>query len=140
MNANAALVRRHLRIGWWTLLLFMTLGVALEAMHGFKLELYLSVENETRRLMWRLAHAHGGLIALVHVAYAATLATRAKDQDTSWCRPAGNLLIVSQILLPGGFLLGGLVVYGGDPWLGVGLVPVGALVFLIGVFRIARRL
>jgi hypothetical protein len=31
----AALAQRHLRFGWWTLLLFLTLGLVLEALHGF---------------------------------------------------------------------------------------------------------
>ncbi len=27
--------RRHLRFGWWSLLVFLTLGIALESLHGF---------------------------------------------------------------------------------------------------------
>ena len=59
-------VRRHLRFGWWSVLVFLTLGTALEVMHGFKVDWYLNVANETRRLMWTLAHAHGVLLGLVH--------------------------------------------------------------------------
>ena len=38
---------------------FGTLGLVLETLHGFKIGAYLDVSNETRRLMWRLAHVHG---------------------------------------------------------------------------------
>ena len=67
-------VHRHLRFGWWSLLFFLTLGMLLEAMHGLKVGWYLDVSNSTRRLMWTLSHAHGTLLALVNIAFAATLA------------------------------------------------------------------
>src|SRR5438128_8366345 len=70
--ATALLIRRHLHFGWWTLLIFLTAGLALEALHGFKVEAYLKVSNETRRLMWTLAHAHGTLLGLVNLGFAAT--------------------------------------------------------------------
>jgi len=54
-----ALAERHLRFGWWALLGFLTVGLVLEAFHGFKVGLYLDVPNQTRRLMWTLGHAHG---------------------------------------------------------------------------------
>ena len=74
---------RHLRFGWGSLLVFVVLGGALEAMHGFKVDWYLAVGNETKRLMWRLAHAHGTFLALVHVAFAVTFAAAAKDQSAA---------------------------------------------------------
>ncbi len=52
----AALRWRHLRRGWLLLGLFVAVGAGLEAMHGFKVDWYLAVGNETRRLLWRLAH------------------------------------------------------------------------------------
>ncbi|MFQ5556715.1 MAG: hypothetical protein ACE5GB_04305, partial [Acidimicrobiales bacterium] len=66
-------VQRHFRFGWWSLLLFLTLGIALETLHGLKIGWYLNVSNQTRRLLWTLSHAHGTLLALVHIAFAATL-------------------------------------------------------------------
>ena len=53
--AMKPLVRRHLAIGWWCLLLFLSLGIALESLHGLKLGWYLDVSNSTRRLMLTLA-------------------------------------------------------------------------------------
>ena len=65
--------RRHLRFGWWSLLLFATLGLVLESLQGFKVRAYLDVSNETRRLMWTLAHAHGTLGGLLHLGLAASV-------------------------------------------------------------------
>jgi len=66
--------RLHLRVGWWSLLVFLTLGLVLEALHGFKLGWYLDVSNQTRPLMWTQAHAHGTLLAMVNIAFALTAA------------------------------------------------------------------
>jgi hypothetical protein len=62
------LADRNLRFGWWSLLVFLSLGAVLEALHGFKIGWYVDVGNETRRLMFTLAQAHGTLLALVNIA------------------------------------------------------------------------
>jgi hypothetical protein len=129
-------VRRHLRFGWWSLVCFGLLGLSLELMHAFKVGFYLDVFNESRRLMWTLAHAHGVLLGLVHVAYAATLRLWVDPEDP-WRRFASALLIGASLLLPGGFFLGGVVVYGGDPSPGVLITPVGAALFLAAAFLTA---
>src|SRR5213595_4363104 len=59
---------RNLRFGWWSLLLFLSLGGVLETLHGFKVGWYVDVGNEMRRLMFTLAHAHGTLLALLNIA------------------------------------------------------------------------
>src|SRR6266404_2898750 len=66
---------RNLRFGWWSLLIFLLFGGALETMHGFKIGWYLDVGNEVRRLMFTLAHAHGTLLALVNIAAGLTART-----------------------------------------------------------------
>jgi hypothetical protein len=129
---------RHVRFGWTSLLVFLTLGIVLEVLHGFKLAWYLDVDNSTRRLMWTLAHAHGTLLALVNIAFGVTL----RLVDTEDVRPraiASPCLIGASLLLPGGFFLGGLFTYGGDPGLGIFLLPLGALLLLVGVFLTAWR-
>ena len=137
MEANTAtVIRRHLRFGWISLLVFLTLGVFLEAMHGFKVGWYLNAGEETRRLLLTLAHAHGVLLALVNVAFAATLASM-PGLDPRAVRIASPCLAASGILLPAGFLLGGLVTYGGDPGLGVFLIPPAALLLFVGVAVVA---
>jgi hypothetical protein len=129
--------RRHLRFGWWSLLVFATLGLLLEALHGFKVRAYLDVSNETRRLMWTLAHAHGTLLAVVHVIFGLTIATF-PDLGARNLRLVSRSLIAASVLLPGGFFLGGIAFYSGDPGLGVLLVPAGAVLLLTAVFSVAR--
>jgi len=131
--------RRHLRFGWWSLLVFATLGLILESLHGFKVRAYLDVSNETRRLLWTLAHAHGTLLAIVHVIFGLTL--RASREPTP---PDVSLmskcLTAASVLVPGGFFLGGIAFYSGDPGIGVILVPAGAVLLLAALYRIARTL
>lgn len=126
-----ATVLLHLRVGWWSLLIFLTLGIVLEMMHGFKVQWYVGEENATRRLMGTLAHAHGTLLSLVHLAYAATIHYLASASPyraiRSWC------LCLATFLIPLGFLTGGIVVYDGDPGVGILLVPVGAGLLFITV-------
>lgn len=128
---------RHLRFGWWSLCLFLTLGVALETLHGFKLGWYLDVSSEIRRLMLTLAHSHGTLLALVNIAAGLTLRT-VKGFELS--RAASLSLLWGSVVMPAGFFLGGLVIHDGDPGLGVLLVPIGALLLLYGVGSAARAL
>ncbi|PYL08423.1 MAG: hypothetical protein DME33_07455 [Verrucomicrobia bacterium] len=133
-SAGAQRADRNLRFGWWSLLVFLCVGAVLEALHGFKIGWYVDVGNETRRLMFTLAHAHGTLLALVNVA--AGLMVRTVERFT--LRPSVSFaLIWAAILLPAGFFLGGIVIYDGDPGLGVWLVPIGALLLFYGVARVA---
>jgi len=131
--------RRHLRLGWWSLLVFLSLGILLEALHGFKIGFYMDLANATRRHVWTLAHAHGTLLALVNLAFAATLRLFC-DGGERWTPLASACLVGATGLLPGGFFLGGVVIYAGDPGLGVLLVPVGAVLLLIAVLVTARGL
>ncbi len=134
--AATRLARRHVAGGLWTLLLFVTLGAALEALHGFKADSYLNVENEARRLMWRLAHAHGTLLALLHVV-CGVLVSAGHLVVASRLRLALGSLSAALLLIPGGFFLGGVVLVGGEPGPGVLLVPAGAVCLVAGVLLAA---
>ena len=109
----------------------------LEALHGFKLGYYLDTRNTTRRLMWTLAHAHGTLFSLVQIAFAVTLplCAEAAEGALRWC---SRLLLGALVLLPLGFFWGGLTPHGGDPGLGIFLVPVGALMMVAGTAGFLR--
>lgn len=131
------LVTRHLRVGWWALFAFLLLGIGLEALHGLKIGWYLDAGNETRRLMWTLAHAHGTLVALIQLGFAGTLHALSLATERSLER-ASQCLLLGGGLLPTGFFLGGIVIYEGDPGLGVLLVPPAALLLAAGVFLTAR--
>ena len=56
-------IDKTLRTGWILLAVSLPLGVTLEALHGFKVQAYVS--SEMRREMWRLAHAHGTLLGML---------------------------------------------------------------------------
>ena len=133
------LIGRHLCFGWWSLLVFLSLGIVLESLHGFKVDWYVNVSSETRQMMWRLAHAHGTLLAVVHVAFGCTLhavpalADRLR-KHVSWT------LIAASLLLPLGFFLGGVITYENDPGLGILLVPVGAILLFVAVLLTALAL
>ena len=126
------LARRHLLVGWAGLVVFLSLGITLELLHGLKLNFYLDPGNTARRLMWTLAHAHGTLFSLIQIAFALSLPSL-HASPTKALRLVSRCLIGALVLMPAGFFLGGLRLYGGDPGLGVFLVPVGALMLLVGV-------
>jgi hypothetical protein len=132
--------RQHLA-GWSLLLLFLSLGAFLEFLHAFKIGFYLDPNYKeairgavpVRRFMWTLAHAHGTLMGLIQIGFAAGLMHFGR-----WT--AGRLKLVSfflldaAVLIPLGFFLGGLFPREEDPWIpGVLLVPLGALLLFIAV-------
>ena len=132
-------VRRHLKFGWWTLLVFLTAGLALEGLHGFKIGFYLNVSNETRRLMWTLGHAHGTLLGLIQLGFAFT-----SELLPGWAPHrrlrASNCLIGSTVLITAGFFLGGAFARGGDPGLGIILLPLGAVLLFTAIFLTGQEL
>jgi hypothetical protein len=137
-NEALHLARRHFRAGWWSLLAFLTLGIFLEALHGFKIGWYLDVSNAPRRSMLTLSHAHGTLLSLLHIAFAAAVLHLAawEPRTRRW---AANCLVGAGVLIPAGFFLGGLALDAGDPGLGIVLVPVGALLLAACVLLTARE-
>jgi hypothetical protein len=125
-------IRKTLRAGWLLLAISLPFGVTLEALHGFKVQAYLA--SDMRREMWRLAHAHGtllgilclvsGLLAEAHIAEAV--------------RPRVLAMIRwGAVLMPLGFFLGGVLNSEGDPSLGILLVPIGALLLVVALVRVA---
>lgn len=128
---------RHLRLGWWSMLAFVTLGIGLEALHALKSAAYLGVGNETRRFMWTLAHAHGVGLSLVQLGFGVTVRTLLPPL-TPLLRRAGHLLTWGSLFVPLGFFLGGLTLHGGDPGIGVVLVPPGAVAIWLAVLHTAQ--
>lgn len=129
---------RHILFGWWSLLVFVLLGLTLETLHGLKLGFYLDVSNTTRRLMWTLAHAHGGLLALIHVVTGLVFQAF-PDRGRQTRRQVSRALIGASLLLPGGFFLGGISILAGDPGYGIALVPFGAACLIFAVFQLAKE-
>ena len=134
------LEKRHLAVGWLSIAVFIGLGILLEALHALKAGYLLDVENETRRHMWTLAHAHGTLIGVMNLALAFTY-SRVSAWPTAASVRVSQGMLAGTILVPGGFFLGGLTVYAGDPGLGILLVPPGGLLLLyagVGASRAVR--
>lgn len=120
------------RFGWWSLLVWLALGLLLEALHAFKAGWYLDVGNDARRLLLTLAHVHGTLLALVQLAFAATMPAGAPRLGR-----AASCLRWAAVLMPLGFLAAGVFALGADPGLAIVLVPVGGVLLLVGVFLAA---
>ncbi len=133
-SGRPQIARRHQLVGWWSLLVFVALGLVLEGLHGLKVGWYLNVTNETRRLMWTLAHAHGTLLGLINVVFGLVVATA---RAASGLRLASVCLMAATVLLPAGFLLGGIWIHAGDPGLGILLVPLGGLFLVVGILGAA---
>lgn len=125
-------VRRALVTGFSLLAVSIPFGVTLEALHGFKVEAYLA--SEMRREMWRLSHAHGTLLGILCLVFAA-LAERHVPKKA---RHSVTLqLTAGALLMPIGFFLGGILNGEGDPSLAILLVPVGALLLVSALGRSA---
>jgi len=133
----AALIRRHQWFGWRSLLFFVLMGLFLESLHGFKVGWYLDAANTTRRHMWTLAHAHGTLLAVLNLILAGTLGS-VPGWSQRQTRFASTCLLGAGVLLPTGFFLGGCFTHGGDPGVGIALVPVGAVLLVVALFLAAR--
>ena len=122
---------RALFQGWLSVASWMTIGLLLEGLIGYKIPAYL--QDDTRRELFRLAHAHGTLLGLVLIA--ATLTTQ--RLSTPLHRVAGVALQLGSVLMPIGFLLAGVWHTETDPGLAIWLVPPGALMVIFGVVSIA---
>ena len=130
--------RRHFKLGWWSLFTFVCLGITLEGMLAFRVGWYMEVgDNETHRLMLRLGHAHGTLLSVLNIVFAGSLARLSLPAGARVL--ASHCLAAATLLVPGGFLLGGLVTHGADPGLGIILLPAGAVLLLFGIFQVARH-
>ncbi len=111
--------------------IWMAFGLLLEGLLGYKTPAYL--QDAQRRELFRLAHAHGTLLALVLLA-AALVSDRLKLEAPKSARVA---LRVGVVVLPLGFLLAGVWHYEGDPGVAIYLVPLAALLVIYGVVALA---
>lgn len=125
--------QRALVFGWFLLAVSLPLGMTLEALHALKVPVYL--ESSLRRELWTLAHAHGTLLGILCIAFAAvgerTLSDeRARARVSRWLRAGAALL-------PIGFFGGGVLNTEGDPSYAILLVPLGAACLLVALFGAA---
>ena len=125
-------IRKTLRTGWVLLAIALPFGVTLEALHGFKVQAYLA--SEMRREMWRLAHAHGTLLGILCLVFAAVAEAHV---PTAIRGRVAAMIRWGAVLMPLGFFLGGILNSEGDPSLGILLVPAGALLLVVALVRVA---
>jgi hypothetical protein len=123
---RSALFQSLIGIAVW-----MTFGLLLEGLIGYKTPIYL--QDTLRRELFRLAHAHGTLLSLLLLAV--TLAADRFGLGPS--KLVGWSLRIGVVVLPLGFLLGGMWHFESDPGLGIWLVPVSAVLVIFGVVSVA---
>lgn len=131
-----SIARRHVRAGFVAMAFFVVVGAVLEGLHAFKVPGYVDPEGEVRRLLLRLGHAHGALLAVVNVVHG--LVVRAFPEAARAIGSAAHLAAL--VLLPAGFLLGAWGASGGDPGAAIALAPAGALALVVALVTTARAL
>jgi hypothetical protein len=128
----------NLTLGWVMLAFFLAMGMVLESFHLVKLPAYL--QTHLRRELWTLAHAHGALFGVINILFGLS-AKRVFPQHLHHHQRRGraaSLLRIGSLLVPLGFLFGGIGNAEGDPSLAILLVPIGGVMALIGIVSIAR--
>jgi hypothetical protein len=128
--ASSDQTRRTAATGFFLLALFVPMGLTLEALHAFKVPVYFG--SGLRRELWTLAHAHGGVLGILCLVYGSVaerwLPLVHRESIAVWLRWGA-------MLMPAGFLLGGIVNHEGDPSLAILLVPLGGLLLLYALLR-----
>jgi uncharacterized membrane protein YgdD (TMEM256/DUF423 family) len=116
---------------WLSIAIWMSFGLLLESLIGYRVPAYL--RDELRREIFRLAHTHGALLNLVLLGAALSI-------DRELVRPSKMGLLslrLGAILMPVGFLLGGIWHTEGEPGIGVWLAPLGGVLVILGAVDLA---
>jgi len=125
--------RLTLRTGYGLLAVSIPLGLTLEALHGFKVRAF--VQSEMRSELFRLAHAHGTLLGILCLVFAALAEKNVPEASRT---SIARFIAWGSVLMPLGFFLGGILNSEGDPSLGIVLTPAGAVLLVIALVRCAR--
>ena len=116
--------------GWLSIALWMSVGLLLEGLLGYKIPSYLNDLN--RRELFRLAHTHGTFLGLVLIA-----AALSEKRGAKLPRVASQALSIGAALMPLGFFLAGLWHPEGDPGPAIWIVPPSALLIIFGAVSLA---
>jgi hypothetical protein len=130
-TAFPQILERLLLQGWVSIAIWMSFGLLLEGLLGYKIPAFL--EDGQRRELFRLAHTHGALLSIVLIA--AALCMRLFEIHPPPIAIAA--LRLGAVLMPLGFLLGGIWHPEGDPGVGIWLVPPGALMVIFAAIATA---
>ena len=129
-EAQDTSTRRTVVAGFLLLAVFVPVGLTLEALHAWKVQVYFG--SGLRRELWTLAHAHGGVLGLLCLVYGSVAE---RWLDAARRESIATTLRWGAVLMPVGFFAGGVLNSEGDPSLGILLVPVGAVLLLIALLR-----
>jgi hypothetical protein len=129
--ATANQGERMMTQGWASIAVWMSVGLLLEGLLGYKIPAYLG--DPQRRELFRLAHTHGTFLGLVLVAAALCVQRWGGDLP----RVAAMALKAGSILMPVGFLLAGVWHPEGDPGPAIWIVPPAALMIIFGTIALA---
>jgi hypothetical protein len=121
--ASASPADRLLRQGWASIAVWMSVGLLLEGLIGYKIPAYLN--DPQRRELFRLGHTHGTLLGIVLVVAALVLQRGAEVP-----KAARTALRIGAVLMPAGFFVAGIWHTESDPGLAIWLVPPGALLVI----------
>ena len=121
--ASASPADRLLRQGWASIAVWMSVGLLLEGLIGYKIPAYLS--DPQRRELFRLGHTHGTLLGILLVVAALVLQRGAAVPKAAW-----TALRIGAVLMPAGFFVAGIWHTESDPGLAIWLVPPGALLII----------
>ncbi len=116
---------------WFSIALWMSFGFLLESLIGYRVPAYL--RDELRREIFRLAHTHGALLNLVLLGAALCI-------DRELVRPSKMGLLslrLGAVVMPVGFLLGGIWHTEGEPGIGIWLAPLGGVLVILGAVDMA---
>ncbi|UJR80970.1 hypothetical protein [Sandaracinus amylolyticus] len=119
------------RVGWTALLAWALFGLALEAMHGFKIGAYL--DDALARELLVLAHAHGVGLSLVVLVFGEAGTPLFDHGDHG----AMRALHIGALIVPLAFALSSIAHPEGDPNVIVWLVPIGAVLVIYAIARAA---
>ncbi|MEM7158936.1 MAG: hypothetical protein AAF799_39225 [Myxococcota bacterium] len=124
----------HIRASLLVVAVFLTMGLGLEAMLGMRVESLLN--DELRREMLRLGHAHGALLGLLNLGL--SWAMDALSTPDAWARRIRIAALVGALCVGLGFTAGGIWHGPTDPGPLVLLVPTGALLLISAVLAVVR--
>lgn len=116
---------------WLGVAVWLSFGLLLESLTAYRVPAYLN--DPLRQELFRIAYIHGILLniillaAVICAAQGLTLISKA----ARWAIGLGS------VLMPLGFLLGGIWHFEGEAGLGVWLVPAGGLLSIFGVINLA---
>ncbi len=128
MNATS-----HLRCSFVLIASFLAMGLVLEALLGLRSSAWL--DDELRRELLRLGHAHGGMLGILNLGVAWAL--ERLQTPAAWARRVRAASLGGAVLVGLGFIGGGLWHGPTDPGAMVLVVPAGALLLVCSLIAVA---